>query len=81
MITITSVKKIPGPKTYCLKVKDKEAYIVSISEIYGAHGLPIYTVSLTNDIQQLLHDIGKLSIVNEIKHDSTKGMPADSFNG
>ena len=33
-------KNRPGPKTYLLK--DKKAYIVSTSEIDGAHGIPIY---------------------------------------
>ena len=34
------VKGKMGNKTYL--IKDKEAYIVETSEIYGAHGIPIY---------------------------------------
>ena len=41
------VKNKGDKKTYFLK--DEEAYIVSKSEIDGAHGLPRDIVSLTND--------------------------------
>ena len=34
----------------------------------GAHVLTRDTTSLANELQQVLHDVGKLSIVNEIKH-------------
>ena len=37
-----------------------------MSEIDSVHGLPRYSISLTNDIQQVLHDIGKQRIGNEI---------------
>ena len=33
------VKEKRGNKTYF--IKDKEAYIMETSEIYGAHGIPI----------------------------------------
>ena len=57
MIAKTVVKNKSGPKTYLLK--DKEADIVSTSEIDSAHGLPRYIFSLTNELQQVLHDVGK----------------------
>ena len=36
----------------------------------GAHGLPKYVMRLANEIQQVLHGIGKQRIVNEIKSNS-----------
>ena len=50
------VTKKRGNKNYLLK--DKEAYIVEILEIDGAPGLPRDIQTFTDDIQQLLHDIG-----------------------
>ena len=38
----------------------------------GAHVLPIDAISLTNDLQQVLRDVGKQSISNGIKHNSAK---------
>ena len=70
MINHTVVKNRTGTKTYLLK--DKEAYIVATSEIYGSHGIPRYTIILTNGIQQVLHDVGKTIIGNVIKHKSAQ---------
>ena len=45
-----------GNKTYL--IKDKEAYIVATSEIYGAHGLPRYIQTFPDELQKVLHDLG-----------------------
>ena len=45
-----------GNKTYLLK--DKEAYIVATSEIYGAHGFPRDIQTSTDYPQQVLHEVG-----------------------
>ena len=66
----TVVKNIPGPKTYLLK--DKEAYIAATSEMDGAHGLTRDTMSLANELQQVLHGAGKRRIGKESKHNSAK---------
>ena len=42
------------------------------SEIDDVNGLPRYTRSLANELQQVLHDVGKRSIVNLIKHKSAR---------
>ena len=42
------------------------------SEINGLHGLPIDTTSLANELKQVLHFLGKISIGNVIKHKSAK---------
>ena len=65
MIEKIVVKNKIGNRIYFLK--DEEAYIVVTSEIDGAHGLPRDTVSFTNEIQQVLHDVGKWSIGNGIQ--------------
>ena len=36
----------------------------------GAYGIPIYSLSLANELQQVLHSVGKRRIVNEIKPNS-----------
>ena len=35
--------------------------------MHGAHGLPRDIVSLTNELQQLIHDVGKQNIDNGIQ--------------
>ena len=64
MIAHTVVKNRIGPKTYLLK--DKEAYIISTSEIYGAHVIPGYATSFENYLQQFIHDAVKRRIGNVI---------------
>ena len=39
------------------------------SEIDGTHRLPIYARSLENELQKVIHDVGKRRIVNEIQPD------------
>ena len=50
------VKEKRGNKNYL--IKDKEAHITETSEIYGAHGIPIDIQTFTDEIQQVLHDVG-----------------------
>ena len=57
MITLTEFKNISVPKTYLLK--DEEAYIVATSEMESAHGLPRDIICLANELQQVLHDLGR----------------------
>ena len=38
---------------------------MATSETYSEHGAPIYIVRFTNEIQQVLHDISRISIGNE----------------
>ena len=68
-------KKKIGKKTYL--IKDKEAYIVETSNIYGAHGLPRNIQTFTEKLQQVIHDIGGRIIGNGIKPASAKKMLTD----
>ena len=45
---------------------------MATSEIDGAHGLPRDIVAFTNELQQVLHDVGKLIIGNVIKPQSAQ---------
>ena len=45
---------------------------MATSEIKGAHGLPRDIVRFTNEVQQVLHDVGKQSISNGIKPKSSQ---------
>ena len=45
-------------------IKEEESYIVATSEIDGAHGLPRDIETFTNELQQVLHDVGKIIIGN-----------------
>ena len=56
-ITENIVKFELGHESYLLK--DKEAYIVATTEIEGAHGLPRDTSTISNELQQLLHGVGR----------------------
>ena len=40
--------------------------------MYGLHGLPRYKMRFSNELQQVLHGIGKDRIGKEIKHSSEK---------
>ena len=51
-------------------IKDKEAYIVAKSEIEGAHGLPMDTTSISIELQQVLHGVGRRHANNGIKANS-----------
>ena len=65
MIAKKVVKKKIGSKIFLLK--DKEAYMVATSEIEGTHGIPRDIATFTNELQQVLHDVGKQRIDNGIK--------------
>ena len=64
------VTKKRGNKIYLLN--DKEAYIVATSEIDGAHGIPRGMQKFTDELQQVLHDVGGRSIGNGIKPSSAQ---------
>ena len=70
VIALTVINNKSGPKTYFLK--DKEAYTVATSEIDGTHGLPRDILSLTNELQKLIHELGKRSIDNGIQPKSAQ---------
>ena len=57
MIMHTVVNNITGPKTYL--IKDRATYIVTTSKIDGANLIPRNTTSLANQLQQVIHDVGK----------------------
>ena len=48
----------------------KEAYIVATAEMEGSHVLPKYSIILSNDLQKVLHSVGKQNIVDEINSKS-----------
>ena len=48
-----------------------EAYIMKIEEMEGVYGIPIDTISIKNELQQVLHSLGKLRIVDWIKQNYT----------
>ena len=56
-ITEKIVKQELGHKYYLLR--DKESYIVTTTEIEGAHGLPRDTTTISNELQQVLHGMGR----------------------
>ena len=51
-------------------LKDKESYILETSEIEGARGLPRDTTSIYNELQQVLHGVGRRHANNSIKTNS-----------
>ena len=48
--------------------------------IDGAHGPPIDIVSFTNEIQQVLHDVGEKSPLMELNHNQNQVIPKYQFN-
>ena len=44
--------------TYYLP-KDEGAYIVTTTEIEGTHGLPRDTNTISNELQQVIHGVGR----------------------
>ena len=56
-ITEKIVKQELGHKSYLFK--DKESYIVATIEIEGAHGLPRDTNTISDELQQVLHGVGR----------------------
>ena len=70
LISKIVVKNKIGKKTYLLNEKEacllkyKEAYIVATSEIDRSNGLPRDILTFTNELQQVIHEVCKLSIGN-----------------
>ena len=50
---------------------DTEAYITTTSEIEGVYGITRDTISIKNELQQVLNLVGKIRIVDGIKNNST----------
>ena len=65
---ITIINKIGRPPNLLIY---KEAYIAETAEMEGTYGLPRCTISLTNDVQQVIHCVGKIDIVYDINSNST----------
>ena len=61
------VGKITGQRVRAVKrhttIKKMGEELVETSEIEGAHGLPIYSISLISELQQVFHGVGKIIIV------------------
>ena len=43
-----------------------EAYIMVTSEMEGVYEIPIDTIRIKNELQQVIHLLGKIRIVDEI---------------
>ena len=67
-ITENIVKQELGHQYYLLK--GEEAYIVATTEIEGAHGLPMDTTTISDEIQQVLHGVGRQDANKTITQDS-----------
>ena len=67
-ITENIIKQELGHNSYLLK--DKEAYIVATTEIEGVHGLPRYTTTISEELQQVLHGVGRRDVAKTITLDS-----------
>ena len=50
---------------------DTESYIITTEEMEGVYGITRDTTSIKNKLQQVLHLVGKLSIVDGIKQNYT----------
>ena len=69
MMTENIIKQKLGHKYYHLK--DEEAYIVVATEIEGVHGLPRDTNTISNELQQVMHGVGRQESNKTIKSRST----------
>ena len=67
-ITENIVKQELGHKYYLLK--DEEAYIVETTQLEGAHGLPRDTTTISDELQQVLHGMGRQDANKTITPDS-----------
>ena len=65
MITKNIIKQKLGHKSSHLK--DEEEYIVAATEIEGAHGLPRDTNTISNELQQVMHGVGRRESNKTIK--------------
>ena len=50
---------------------DTESYIFTTEEMEGVYGIPRDIISIKNELQQVLHLVGKLRIVDGIKQNYT----------
>ena len=50
---------------------------MATSEIDRSDGLPIYIQNFTDNIQQMLHDVGGKSLLMVFNQHHNKGMPTD----
>ena len=64
-ITENIFKNKLGRKSYLLR--DKESYIVSKTEIEGANGISRDTNTIPNELQQVIHSIGRRDVNKTIK--------------
>ena len=74
-ITENIVKIKLGHKSYLLK--DKEAYIAETIEIEGAHALRRDTTTISDELQQVLHDVGHQDTNNPLHCIPHSGIPTD----
>ena len=68
VIILTIILKMGRPTKLII---DTEAYITARTEMDGVYGIRRDTISINNDLQKVLHLVGKISIVDEIKQNST----------
>ena len=62
------VKQELGHKSYLLR--NEEAYIVATTEIEGEIGLPRGTTTISDELQQVLHGVGRRDVTKTITSDS-----------
>ena len=68
VISLTTILKMGIPNKLLI---DTESYIMATAEMEGVYGIPSDTISIKNELQQVLHLVGKISIVDDIKQNST----------
>ena len=67
-ITENIFKQESGHDSYL--IKDEEAYIVEKTEIEGARGLPRDTTTISDELQRVLHGVGRRDVAKTITPDS-----------
>ena len=68
VIILTIILKMGRPTKLII---DTEAYIMATAEMDGVYGIPRDIISINFELHKLLHLVGKISIVDEIKQNST----------
>ena len=68
VISLTTIKKMERQTKLLIYT---EAYIMATSKMEGVYGIPRDTISIKNELQQVLHLVGKIRIFDEIKKNST----------
>ena len=69
VIRLTTVNKNVEIVTYLHRYE--EVYIMLISKMYGVRVLSKYTTILPMDLQEVLHNLGKMNNINKISSKST----------